>query len=338
MRLVTLAALLLAPLALAAATFTHAEAFPPGTRYVPAPLHAPSYTSYAFVEDWQAGTASPPLPIVGPGAALIWIMPVAADGHPAGLLPGLSGPSGLVLATGADKSADLLARRERFVAPDLGLTRLENREQNAIFVERTKRGVYSLSFPSVPMIAGAHILVAEPQSDLLLSAWASPLSRQAGEPVILHAELFDGDQAVTGAAVTAQLAPPQGEPLQKRYVLLDDGEHRDGAAKDGVYGAVLDDMPALPGLWNVRLDASGVTAGGATFRRTVSAGFFSEPATARFTAAPTATVEGDVLRIAAQAEIASGGSGVYRLEAIRCGREPESLPRLGRKRRGHGRR
>ena len=115
------------------------------------------------------------------------------------------------------------------------------------------------------------MVVSEPESPLALTAWAGPLSRAAGEPVVLGATLRDGRAPVAGQ-VSARLAGPDGkggEPV----ALFDDGAHQDGAAGDGVYAARIEGAALAPGFWSVRFDASGEDARGISFERTSSSGF-----------------------------------------------------------------
>ena len=57
---------------------------------------------------------------------------------------------------------------------------------------------------------------------------------RAGEPVALRATLSDGGRGVAGASVSAAIYTPAHERLD--VALLDDGQHGDGAANDGIYG------------------------------------------------------------------------------------------------------
>ena len=91
------------------------------------------------------------------------------------------------------------------------------------------------------------VVAAEPESRIVLSTWAAPLSRQPGQPVTLRAELRDGDEPLAGARVTARLASPAGR-ASDAIQLTDAG--------NGIYTATLAELPSADaGAWQVRFDA-----------------------------------------------------------------------------------
>jgi hypothetical protein len=88
--------------------------------------------------------------------------------------------------------------------------------------------------------------------------------RWAGRPVFLRAALTDG-APVLGAQVSAEVTTPAGNLVA--FALTDDGQHADGAAGDGFYGAAFQDTNT-PGVYRVRLVATGTSAQtGGAFRR-----------------------------------------------------------------------
>jgi hypothetical protein len=72
---------------------------------------------------------------------------------------------------------------------------------------------------------------------------------------------------------------PGGRPV----VLRDDGRSGDGAASDGVYGAVVRGVRSDPGPLDVRFEATGTDRRGAEFARTSGTGLVNEPGVARLT-------------------------------------------------------
>jgi hypothetical protein len=87
--------------------------------------------------------------------------------------------------------------------------------------------------------------------------------RWVGRDVYLRAVLHDG-APVTGGTVVAEITHPDG--LVDTRSLVDDGLHRDGAADDGVYGAVIRNASSA-GIYSVTVAASGVGAVVGEFQR-----------------------------------------------------------------------
>jgi hypothetical protein len=154
-----------------------------------------------------------------------------------------------------------------------------------------------------------------------------PVSRQPGEPVTVRAELRDGGAAVTGAVVTARLAGPSGRSVPALR-LRDDGRSGDGAAGDGVYGAVARRLPVAAGAWTVRVDASGVDTHGSSFLRTGGAGFVSEPGAARLSNVRARVLPGQGLLVSAIAHVEA--SGRYRMDVVVAGEAAADGTRPGR--------
>src|SRR6185503_10520729 len=82
-------------------------------------------------------------------------------------------------------------------------------------------------------------------------------------PIVLRAAAVDG-RPIPGVTVTAVVEPPAGPPLT--VPLADDGQHSDGRASDGFYGAVLA-ATQRAGVYRIHLTAEGKAASGFAFHR-----------------------------------------------------------------------
>lgn len=101
-------------------------------------------------------------------------------------------------------------------------------------------------------------------TNVLLAAFADPdpiaFSITSGKPsaakqVALQAKLTNNNAPVTGAVVKAKIQSESGQIGE--IVLLDDGAHGDGAAGDGVYGALTEKLADGDYLIEVRAETSG---------------------------------------------------------------------------------
>lgn len=289
-RLLTL--LLLAPAAFAADV---SGRFEPGTKYEAPLLHAPATVSRMFARTVprMAGHASVELPASGDGGMII-----VTSGRGARLTT----PAGTVL------------RGEERASGDRGLRRFDLESTDEVLhVMRTTAANYRLELEIPENVPEATVVAAEPDSTITLSSWAAPLSRQPGQPVTLRAELSDGDAAIAGATVTARLASPKGQMFDV-VALQDEG--------DGSYTATLSELPQqMPGAWQIRFDADGVTAKGVRFARTGAGELVAERGAARL-GAPRLEIAGTSLRVSVPADIAIRGN--YRLDVI-VAREGRSL-------------
>lgn len=278
--------------------------FAPGEAYAPPPDHAPARASRASVRTVAVtdGQATVELPVSGRGRVLVWSV---ANGAPASVALRTAG--GRALSPGENRSGDGTMRRMPIDSEEMGLELHGAHE--ALEVRDAEAGWYTLDVDS-PGAAAVTVVVAEPESPLVFSTWAGPLSRRPGDPVVLGATLRDG-RGPAGGRVTARLAGPggkAGEPV----ALFDDGRHQDGAAGDGVYAARLDAGPLAPGFWSVRFDAAGKDARGHAFERTSSSGFMSESGAAVLIGARA--VRGAGLQVTADADVRVPGR--YRLDVI----------------------
>lgn len=84
-----------------------------------------------------------------------------------------------------------------------------------------------------------------------------------GNPAVLVAAVFNGGQAVAGAAVNVSAVPPTGPAVS--VVLRDDGQDADSAAGDGLYSGQV--IPTQVGLYNAAAVVTGTTSGGVAFTR-----------------------------------------------------------------------
>jgi uncharacterized protein YegL len=134
--------------------------------------------------------------------------------------------------------------------------------------------------PSIPGLAAAPAQ-AEPLADLLVEAslksdltlngflGLAVAERQVGRSMPIYVGLSD-TQPIADATVRAQIVDPAGAVHLR--TLYDDGEHGDGAAGDGFYGGRYG-ATALPGSYQVRIEASGTSPLSGAFTRRLRAAF-----------------------------------------------------------------
>jgi hypothetical protein len=295
--------------ALAAVKGTNVGTFSAGERVSPPGFHAPEDVSRMYVKTVlpdASGRVS--LPAVGDSSLIVWTMPLAPSrsGEAARVSGSLMTPAGRRFATGDEGSATLGIRRFAFDEADLGID-LPKGTHEVVHVEKAEPGLHTFDLSSTS--SGALVVVAEPDSRVVLSTWAGPLSHAPGEAVTLHAELTNGGAPLAGARVTARLAAP-GAPAGESIALTDAG--------DGSYSVRLADLPgSASGLWTVRFEVDGRDAKGVSFARTGSAGLVNEPGAARLdTASVRATFVGRgeerMLRVTARADVRTAGD--YRFD------------------------
>lgn len=299
----TLLALALLP----AASLFAADAvgvFPAGSTYEPPARHAPANVSRMFARTLEPGARTLDLPAGGDSSLIIWTLSASN--------PRLVTPSGRTLEPDSAQSLDRQLQRFRFEGSDIDFG---GRQQSVLHVARADAATYRLEARSPEQSDPITVAVGEPESRITLSTWAAPLSRQPGEPVTLHAELRDGEAAITAARITARLAPAN-LPASDAVQLFDDGKHDDGLANDGIYAVTLADLPrGEAGLWQVRFEADGQAANGARFARTGSGELMAERDAARLDAASVqAVVDGDVVRVSANVDVRIAGN--YRFDVI----------------------
>lgn len=263
--------------------------FDKGTRYQELDAHAPAQVSRMFTRTVKSSSVD--LPATGGGGMIIWTI------GPASVRTSLRTPHGATLAP------------EDRGSVERGLRRIQDGNDKVLHVMRTTPASYSLDVDGE-----ATIVAAEPDSTLILSTWAAPLSRQPGQPVTLHAELHDGETAIAGAKVTARLASPNGRTYET--VALED-------RGDGVYELTLTELPAqMSGAWQVRFDAEGANGRGVRFARTGAGELVAERGAARLGGIRTEVVD-DVLRVSVPADVAVAGA--YRFDVIVADRSGNSL-------------
>jgi hypothetical protein len=308
MKTMLIALLLAAPAALAA---DQAGAFEPNTAYEAPAAHAPAHVSRMSAKSLTR-TGSLDLPAAGDSGMIIWTISAGRA-----VTPRVTTPKGATM------------RRFRIDAHESAELGLPAGAREVIHVARTVAANYRVDVEVPEDAAGVTVVAAEPDSGITLSTWAAPLSRQPHQPVTLHAELRDGATAIAGAIVTARLASPGGKAFDS-IPLADQG--------NGVYEATLADLPAnVPGAWQVRFEAEGVTASGVSFARTGFGELMAERGAARIREV-RAEVVGGSLRVTAPALVhiegsyrfdvlvaANGASLAWAEGARRLGRGPEVL-------------
>lgn len=308
------------------------EAFPAGATYREPERDAPPATSRMFVKHLAAAAAANglSLPATGDGGMIILLLPVTKNGATERATATLRTPTGDALRSG-DAGSDSRGIRRFAVDAAEGLGIAASRDQEVIHVARTAAAPYALSDVRLPAGAtGMLVVVGEPESALTMTTTAGPLSRMPGQPVTLRATLRDGSDAVTGAHVVAHLAPSGASEFKNAAVeLFDDGLHGDGAKDDGLYAATLDELPSNEaGFWRASYDASGISARGVEFARTGSSELMNERASASLEPRSVrATIDGDVLRISATANVAIAGN--YRYDVIVASRRDATGERRG---------
>ena len=290
MKRTLIVAMLLLPASLFAADVT--GVFEPGTPYEPPAEHAPATVSRMFVRTLTNGAAD--LPAAGDSGMIIWTIGRTNAR--------LTTPTGDVLRPNDFGSIERGLRRFRFDTSEAGVD-LPQGTSEVFHVMRAEAASYRLEGD----VAGALVVAAEPDSAIVLETWIAPLSRQPGEPVTLHARLRDGKSGISGARVTARLAP-HGGAAGRLVELIERG--------DGIYTATLADLPsAKPGVWQARFEADGETATGVRFARTGSGELVAERGAARLIAdSVRASRSEGVLRVTASADVAIPGA--YRFDVI----------------------
>lgn len=294
----------LAPAALAADVTGR---FPAGTPYEEPAAHAPATESRMFARSIarDGAHASVELPATGTSSMIVWTIPARRGIGSAPVPTRLVTPTGATLQPGERGSQERGLRRFAIDAAETRDLDIPGGANEVLHVMHAAAASYRLEADLPPDVAGVTVVAAEPDSPIVLSTWAAPLSRQPGEPVMLHARLRDGEAAIEDARVTARLASPLGrafDPVELTH------------AGDGLYTATLADLPEhAPGPWQVRFEADGVTAHGARFARTGSGELVAERGAARLGRVRT-DVAGGALRVTLPADIAIAGT--YRLDVI----------------------
>ena len=329
-----LAALLASSQLLAAQTRVEVGPFAPGETLPPLAVASPESDSRTFVKAVvpDRGRALVEIPSTGTGTLLVWVIPSRAEGLPAtradaaadtrGLETRLETPSGRSIGPEADGGRGDGVRRFRiddFGGEELGLP--VGARQEALRVLAPEAGLHRLEVSS-PDAAAIAVAAVELDSPLVLTSWATPLSRQPGQPITIHAHVADDTAPVAGAVLSARLAPASGAATEP-VPLFDDGLHGDGAAGDGHYAATVDDLPDFPaGPVAVRVEAEGSDLRGHRFARTGSTGLVNERGGAHLLPGSVRAEwigEGGarVLRVTANAAVREGGQ--YRFDVLAGG-------------------
>lgn len=294
---------LTAPLALANDVTGRFDA---GTRYEEPAAHAPANVSRMFARSIPrtGANATVDLPATGGSGMIVWTIPARRDARTP-VTTQLRTPEGTTLPRADRGSLGKGLRRFQIDAAESAELGVAAGAQDVVHVLRTSAASYHLDVDMPEDVAGVTVVAAEPESPVVMSTWAAPLSRQPGQPVTLHAVLTNGNMPIVGATVTARLASPRGRAFES-IELVDRG--------DGTYVATVTDLPERAhGAWQVRFEAEGVTAEGVRFARTGSGELVAERGAARLRAIET-QVDGETLRIRVPADIHFAGS--YRFDVI----------------------
>lgn len=296
--------LALAPAALAADLTGRFDA---GTRYEEPAVHAPANVSRMFARELPraAKNNSVDLPAAGGSGMLIWTIPVRRNTNGAAVTTRLHTPNGAVLDRGERGSLERGLRRFRIDSAETAEMGLPAGAHDVVHVMNAAAASYQLDVEMPDDVAGVTVVAAEPDSAIVMRTWASPLSRQPGEPITLHAELADGANAIANARVTARLASPDGKAFDA-IQLVADGH--------GVYSATLAELPErTAGAWQVRFEADGVASNDARFARTGSGELVAERGAARLGGIRT-EIAGDMLRVSVPADV--NLAGTYRFDVL----------------------
>jgi hypothetical protein len=280
--------------------------FDAGTRYEEPLAHAPANVSRMFARSIPRTTSSATieLPATGGSGMIVWTIPARRDARTP-VTTQLRTPEGTQLTPTDRGSLGKGLRRFQIDSAESAELGVAAGAQDVVHVLRTSAASYHLDVEMPEDVAGVTVVAAEPESPVVLSTWAAPLSRQPGQPVTLHAVLTNGDAPITGAVVTARLASPRGRAYDA-IPMIDRG--------DGTYTATVADLPERAhGAWQVRFEAEGVTNEGVRFARTGSGELVAERGAARLRAIET-QVDGDVLRVRVPADIHFAGT--YRFDVI----------------------
>lgn len=294
----------LAPVAVAADVTGR---FPSGTSYEEPAAHAPANESRMFARTIarSGANAAIELPASGTSSMIVWTIPARRGAGTTPVPTRLVTPTGATLQPGERGSNERGLRRFAIDAAESQALDIPGGANEVLHVMQTAAATYRLEVDIPQDVAGVMVVAAEPNSPIVLSTWAAPLSRQPGEPVTLHATLRDGETAIEGAHVTARLASPHGRAFESVELTH---------AGNGIYTATLNDLPeSAPGTWQVRFEAEGVAANGARFARTGSGELVAERGAARLGRVRTDVVDG-ALRVTLPADIAVAGT--YRLDVI----------------------
>lgn len=276
--------------------------FAAGEKYEEPASHAPAQVSRMFARSIPRAAANAiDIPSAGGSGMIIWAIPSRA----ASVSTRLITPNAGELQPSDRGSAERGLRRFRIDAADAAEYGVSGGAHEVVHVMNADAAMYQLRVDVPNDVEGVTLVVAEPDSRITLSTWAAPLSRQPNEPVTLHAELREGDAALTGARVSARLVAPNG----RKFGSVDLVE-----TSAGVYRAVVADLPAnLPGTWQVRFDAEGATQQGTRFARTGAGELVAERNAARLGQIRTA-ISGDMLRITTPVDVTLAGN--YRYDVL----------------------
>ncbi len=213
---------------------------------------------------------------VGPGQALTQTVTVDSAGEVRFYLRGQGGPLTFSLIDPLGRKVDEKSIGGRGEYLDLGLADVQ-----AYLLHRAEAGPWKVVVGRPADATGKVRFTgyAALQSPLRLGTGTTPAQPGPGEPVTITATVRWGEQPVARARVEAEIGRPDGQV--DRVALVDDGEHGDGAPRDGLYGAIYR-PPSLGGYYTLFVTAEG-TYGGVPFAHTAEQLFAVSPRTAALT-------------------------------------------------------
>lgn len=266
-----------------------------GSPYLRPGLASPITASQRFVLDapgldLAAGVA---LPLTAPDGAILVLVPRSGAAIGAGTVFALTGADGQRREAG--KAFSGVAKPRGFNEPDLAAYDLPA-AATVLELGRIDADRYTLRGETSDVAA---VLVAEPNSNLVMRTRATPLAARSGEPVIVEAFLLAGDEAVAGATIKARWSDGAGG----HELLLT--ERRPGRYAGRIVPVAGEPLTRI----DLRIDAAGSLADGTAFARTSLAG--------TMVTRNAADVDAGSIELGADglAVSVAGAPGRYRLEA-----------------------
>ncbi|MCO5183558.1 MAG: conditioned medium factor [Anaerolineae bacterium] len=189
-----------------------------------------------------------------PSAEIIWFAPEGATWHLT-----LQSPSGRLVELSA-RDIQLGTESNAFAGRSVSL-------------ENVQTGRWQLGITAQGSTDAGYLLVGSKESAYQLYSHLTTHDLVAGNPIGFATYAYAADsaydgvpQALAGVIDSAELHVTAADGRMRTFPMVDDGRHNDGAAADGVFGAVIVD--AKPGEYVAQVVAFGHSAEGAAFVRT----------------------------------------------------------------------
>lgn len=165
----------------------------------------------------------------------------------------------------------------------------------SVSLENVQTGRWQISVATQGNDDAGYLLVGSKESAYQLYSHLTTHELVTGNPIgfATYAYAADGaydgvPQAIAGVIDSAELHVTAADGRTRTFPMADDGRHNDGAAADGVFGAIIVD--AKPGEYIAQVVARGHSADGAAFVRTSEHVFPVLANTVRLNGAATARV------------------------------------------------